>query len=313
MAGGSGTALAECSTPDATGYDPHVMKSRVACTAFVAALIVLAPAVVPVAAWGAQGHHIVARIAWALMTPAAREHASALLDGGGMDAFVAAATWADDVRSNRPETSNWHFVNIHVSEAHYDAARHCPPTERGDCVVAEIARLRAELVEPGRSAALKAEALKFLIHFVGDLHQPLHTIDNKDRGGNDVRVEALRGEDGRATNLHAAWDTGLINLSDETEAARAVRLLQDLAEHPVNVDLDVVKWAEGNHDVAVRVVYHYPGFSPSGPPAPAITLDAAYRAAAAPVIDHQLELGGARLAALLNSLIGTEAAPSHRR
>jgi hypothetical protein len=285
------------------------MKSRVACAAFIAGLIVLAPAVVPVGAWGAQGHHIVARIAWALMTPAAREHASALLDGGGMDAFVASATWADDVRSERPGTYNWHFVNIPVSEGHYDAARHCPPTERGDCVVAEIARLRAELVEPGRSAALKSEALKFLIHFVGDLHQPLHTIDNKDRGGNDVRVEALRGGDGRATNLHAAWDTGMINLSDETEAARAERLLIDLAAHPPKIDLDVVKWVEGNLDVARQVVYHYPGFSPSGPPAAPVTLDAAYRAAAASVIDHQLELGGARLAALLNSLIGTQAAP----
>jgi hypothetical protein len=120
------------------------MKSRVACAAFIAGLIVLAPAVVPVGAWGAQGHHIVARIAWALMAPAAREHASALLDGGGMDAFVASATWADDVRSERPGTYNWHFVNIPVSEGHYDAARHCPPTERGDCVVAETARLRAD-------------------------------------------------------------------------------------------------------------------------------------------------------------------------
>lgn len=289
------------------------MKRRVVFSAFVAALIVLAPAVAPVAAWGAQGHHIVARIAWALMTPAARERADALLDGGGMDAFVTAATWADDVRSSRPETYNWHFVNIHVSEAHYDAARHCPPTERGDCIVAEIARLRAELIEPGRSTALKAEALKFLIHFVGDLHQPLHTVDNKDRGGNDVRVEALRGEDGRATNLHAAWDTGMINLSDETEAARAERLLIDLAAHPLKVDLDVVKWVEGNLDVAVRVVYRYPGFSASGPPAMPITLDAAYRAAAAPVIDRQLELGGARLAALLNSLIGAKAPPSGDR
>ena len=257
-----------------------------------------------VSAWGAQGHHVVARIAWALMTPAARDRASALLDAQGMDAFVAAATWADEVRPDRPATYNWHFVNIHVSETTYDAVRHCASTERGDCVIAAIARLRAELVDASRIPALKAESLKFLIHFVGDMHQPLHTIDNKDRGGNDVKVEALRGEDGRATTLHGAWDTGLINLSDETEAARAQRLLVDLASRPVAVDLDVVKWAEGNHDVATKVVYRYPGFTPAGPPATAVTLDAAYRAAAAQVIDRQLQLGGARLAALLNSLLG---------
>ena len=177
-------------------------------------------------------------------------------------------------------------------------------------MVAAIARLRAELVDPGRSAALRAESLKFLIHFVGDLHQPLHTIDNKDRGGNDVRVEALRGEDGRATTLHGAWDTGLINLSDETEAARAERLIIALASRPLSTDLDVVKWVEGNHDVATKIVYGYPGFTPAGPPTTAITLDAAYRAAAATVIDRQLQLGGARLAALLNSLIGGGSMPA---
>jgi hypothetical protein len=284
------------------------VRLRVICIALVAALFVLAPGVVPVAAWGVQGHRVVARIAWALMTPVARDRASALLDGGGMEAFVLASTWADDVRPDRPATYNWHFVNIHVSETQYVSARHCPPSERGDCVVAAIARLRTELVEPGRSATLKAEALKFLIHFVGDLHQPLHTIDNKDRGGNDVRVEALRGEVGRATNLHSAWDTGMINLSDETEPARAQRLLVELASRPVIVDLDVVNWVVGNRDVALRVVYSYPGFSPAGPSAAPVTLDAAYRAAAAPVIDRQLQLGGARLAALLNALIGSGAA-----
>ena len=99
-------------------------------------------------------------------------------------------------------------------------------------------------------------------------------------------------------------NTGLINLSDETEAARAERLIIDLASHPVSTDLDVVKWVEGNHDVATKVVYRYPGFTPAGPQTTAITLDAAYRAAAAKVIDRQLQLGGARLAALVNSLIG---------
>ena len=280
------------------------MSRRLVWSALVA-LLLLPATTVQLTAWGAVGHHVVARIAWALMTPVARDRASALLGGGGFDAFVASATWADEVRSDRPGTYNWHFVNIHVSDGRYDAARHCSPSDRGDCVVAAIARLRAELVEPGRSAARKAEALKFLVHFVGDLHQPLHTIDNHDRGGNDVRVAALRGEGGRVTNLHAAWDTGLINLSTETETARAERLLIDLASHPVSADLDVVKWVEGNYDVARRVVYRYPGFAPTGPPAEPITLDPAYRVAAAPVIDRQLQLGGARLAALLNSLIGT--------
>jgi hypothetical protein len=217
---------------------------------------------------------------------------------------VAAATWADEVRSDRPETYNWHFVDIPYGEARYDASRDCPATEKGDCVIAAIARERADLADSGKTAVLRAEALKYLIHFVGDLHQPLHAIDDKDRGGNDVKVLALRAEDGRNTNLHAAWDTGLINLSAETEAARAGRLLSATLEvHPGDLDLDPVKWAEQSHETAVRVAYKYPSFSPFGPGADPITLDETYRTRAMAAIDHQLALGGYRLAALLNALL----------
>jgi hypothetical protein len=273
------------------------------------AFAALVPRAVYLSAWGAEGHHIVARLAWALMTPAARDEASTIL-GGGEEAFIAAATWPDEIRSRRPETYNWHFVDIPVGEMHFDAGRDCRPTERGDCVIAEIARARTEVTDPRRPADLRAESLKFLIHFVGDLHQPLHAVDDQDRGGNDVRVAPLGGEPGRATNLHALWDTGLIGVSTEPEAARAARLLDDLSAHPVDVSLDVVKWAEESHDVALRVTYHYSAFSSSGPPLDPITLDSSYRAAAIAAIDLQLERGGARLAALLNALFGHRE-PSH--
>jgi hypothetical protein len=270
---------------------------------FGLAVAALFPRAARLSAWGAEGHHIVARVAWALMTQAARDEATTIL-GGGEDVFVAASTWADEVRPGRPETYNWHFVDIPVDEAHFDAGRDCKPTERGDCVIAEIARARAEVTDASRSANLKAESLKFLIHCVGDLHQPLHAVDDHDRGGNDVRVAPLGGETGRATNLHAVWDTGLISLSTETEAARAARLLDELSAHPIDMSLDVVKWAEESHDVALRVAYHYPAFSPSGPPLEPIALDASYRAAAITAVDRQLERGGARLGVLLNSLLG---------
>jgi hypothetical protein len=255
------------------------------------------------AAWGAQGHHIVARIAWALMGPAARSEATSLL-GGDEDAFVAGATWADDVRSSRPETYNWHFVDIPVDRSRYDAARDCPPTERGDCVIAEIARARAELADPRRSLARRAESLKFLVHFVGDIHQPLHAIDDHDRGGNDVHVASLRdGPQGRATNLHAVWDTGVINLSTQTETAHAAALLAALKAHAADVHTDVVRWAEESHDIALRVAYHYPQFRPTGPPKDAITLGEPYLRQAASTMDERLMTAGARLAGLLNGLL----------
>jgi hypothetical protein len=277
---------------------------------FAAAVVALGLSLWPgsvarLSAWGAQGHHVVARIAWGLLTPTARERASAIL-GGGQDDFVSSATWADDVRSQRPETANWHFVDIPVEAAHYEATRDCRPTEKGDCVVAEIGRARAEVADLRRSPEARAESLKFLIHFVGDIHQPLHDVDDHDKGGNDVRVTALRGEGGRATNLHSAWDTGLINLTDETEAARATRLSDDLAQHPVKTTGDAVAWAEEGHELATHVAYHYPGFSPAGPPIDPITLSSAYRTAALGTIDQQLERGGARLGAILNALLGAK-------
>lgn len=267
----------------------------------LAALLAVRPA--PVQAWGAVGHHVVARLAWALLTPGARDRASAIL-AGGRDEFIAAATWADEIRSARPETYNWHFVDIPVGQARYDEARDCPATDRGDCVILAIARARAVLADPQRPLDQQTEALKFLIHFVGDLHQPLHAVDNHDRGGNDVKVEPLRGTDGRATNLHAVWDTGLINLSDETEAARADRLLADVRSRPPAAGLDVVKWAEESHALAEARVYAYPGFSPAGPPANPIVLDESYRAQALLAIDRQMSIAGVRLAAILNGIFG---------
>src|SRR4051812_42193507 len=89
-----------------------------AAIASIAVCVVHAPTA---SAWGAQGHHVVARIAWALLTPAARAACEQLIPGG-FEGFVAAATWADEVRSARPETYNWHFVDIPVGDATYSAA-----------------------------------------------------------------------------------------------------------------------------------------------------------------------------------------------
>ena len=140
----------------------------VACAVLTLAAALWLPASARLSAWGAQGHHIVARIAWARLSPAARERATTML-GGGQDAFLAASTWPDEIRSSRPETSNWHFVDIPVEASHYDAARDCRPTDHGDCIIAAIARARAELIDPGRSDEQRAEALKFVIHLVGDV------------------------------------------------------------------------------------------------------------------------------------------------
>jgi hypothetical protein len=276
------------------------MRMRRCLFVICAALMVLVTAP-RLSAFGAVGHHVVARIAWALMTPAAQDRAAALLDGR-LDVFVAASTWADEVRGDRPQTYNWHFVDIPVGLEKYEPKRDCPASDRGDCVIAAIARARAELADAGRSKELRAESLKYLIHFVGDIHQPLHAIDNLDRGGNDVRVAPLR-EDGRTTNLHSTWDTGLINLSPETEAARADRLVATIRkDQPVS--LNVIQWAEDSHRLAATVAYSYDGFKIGGLPAEPLVLPQPYRDKAIATIDAQLTLAGARLGAILNEILG---------
>jgi hypothetical protein len=261
------------------------------------ALIVLSPSL---RAWGGVGHHVVARIALSRLTPATQQAVTSIL---GAEDFVLSATWADEVRSARPESYNWHFVDIPYAETKYDAKRDCPATERGDCVIAAIARLRQTLSSSSADAVARREALKFIIHFVGDLHQPLHSIDLHDRGGNDVKVQ---GDAGRTTNLHSVWDGGAISRRGLDEDAYVRLLLDDLRAHPVpaaDERVDVVRWVEDAHKIGVADAYNFPGFVPTGPPATPVTLDDSYYKRAQTAIDRQLQLAGVRLAALLNETL----------
>jgi len=253
-------------------------------------------------AWGVEGHHLIARIALSQMTPDATRAVQDLL---GTEDFVACSTWADEVRPQRPETYNWHFVDIPYDQYAYNAGRDCPSSARGDCIVAELDRTRQVLLDATRAKDQQKEALKFLIHFVGDLHQPLHAIDNHDRGGNDVHV-LLVGHPPPATgslNLHTVWDTTLISQRGLDEAAYAERLIQEVRAHPLPVGLiDFAQWAGDTHQIAVQYAYAYAGFSPTGPPANPVELGTEYQAQGQLAVDHQLELAGVRLAAILNGL-----------
>jgi len=251
-----------------------------------------------VRAWGPVGHHIVALVVEPRLAPPARAAVETLL---GKDGFVAASTWADDIRKGHPETYNWHFVDIPVGKTSYQADRDCPATERGDCVIAELVRAQRTLRDVSVGSDVRAEALKFLIHFVSDLHQPLHAIDNADRGGNDTRVLM---DDGRLSNLHAIWDSFLIQSRGLDETAYAAMLRRDLEQHPIDPGpIDFVKWAEDAHRMAVDVVYAFPEFTPGAPPKEPVRLGDAYFRRSLVTVDRQLELAGVRLAAVLNDAL----------
>src|SRR5258708_38823630 len=93
-------------------------------------------------------------------------------------------------------------MDIPSDKPHLDMARDCP---KGDCVLAKIGDFEKVMADPAATATERKEALMFLVHFVGDMHQPLHCSDNKDKGGNEVRLEFF----GRDSNLHSAWASGL--------------------------------------------------------------------------------------------------------
>jgi hypothetical protein len=242
-------------------------------------------------AWGPEGHSLVARIAEAQLTPAARARVTAILAPG--QTLASIASWADEVRRSRPESANWHFIDIPIDQPHLDMSRDCA---KDDCVVAKIADLRKTLLNPATPADQQREALMFLVHFIGDMHQPLHSSDNKDRGGNSVRVVFFD----RQTNLHSVWDSGLLSRLAPADQLFPTLSAESMRRRKKWSKGTVEQWADQNHRAAQKVVYGRLPKVAAGTPVP---LGAEYEKVAAPLILEQLEKAGARLAAVLNETL----------
>ena len=253
-------------------------------------LTVLLTTSLPLFAWGPEGHRLVARLAAAHLTPQATARVAEVLGEG--DTMPSIASWADQVRREREVTGPWHYVDIPISVPHLDMARDCP---KGDCVIAKIEEFKRIVVDPAATAVQRREALRFLIHFVGDMHQPLHCSDNKDKGGNDVKLDFF----GQPSNLHSVWDSGLLGRIGQEDALFA-KLSEDLTDKRARKwgKGNVASWADQSHKIARTVVYPK---LPKAPPGGQITVDAAYENLADPVIQRQIEIAGARLAMVLNT------------
>jgi hypothetical protein len=161
--------------------------------------------------------------------------------------------------------------------------------------VAKIEDFLAELRNRSLPESERLEALKFVVHFVGDVHQPLHASDNGDRGGNEIRVTFER----HRTNLHAVWDSGILAPAVQgDERAYALRLLRDITPEKITAWRagSTVDWANESHAVAVTAIY-------GRLPRDAGTLPAAYENEALPLVNEQLERAGVRLAFALNSAL----------
>lgn len=231
-------------------------------------------------AWGEDGHKIIATLAEAQLSPVARREVNRLLALESGQTVASVSTWADEHRN--PTTAPWHYVNFPRGNCNYLPERDCPD---GKCIVAAIDR-QIEILRGGSDDEKKLTALKYLVHFVGDIHQPLHAGFGDDRGGNTYQLQAFM----RGSNLHAIWDTGLIKgLQRENEAIIKGLLTKSPLNPPIAYTATSV--AEESCLIVMR-----PGFYPSRLVTPA------YVENHTPIVLQQLALAGGRLAQILNEL-----------
>jgi hypothetical protein len=280
--------------------------------------------------WGDEGHEIVALIAEHYLDPAVRARVSQLLagDASGLTrgtGIAQEATWADRFRDSDRDTTQrhyrqtreWHFIDIEIDRPDLDDAcfRHPALATGGnasegpaaDCILDKIDQFRRELKSRTTGTEERRLALQFLLHLVGDLHQPLHAADNHDRGGNDLRVEGA----GPPGNLHHYWDTVFVRrlgtraddvsdrltagISDDERRAWSGGSPEDWAEESFRIARDHV-YGPLKHTGAIT------GIGGGGRP-PTVTLDARYEADAGNIVAGQLQRAGLRLARLLNEAL----------
>lgn len=171
----------------------------------------------PVAAWSPEGHQVIARMAALYLTKNAKTQVEDLLGGGAADAMSKASTWANEIEAKRPETKSWHYVNIPLAEGKYNADRDCPG---GNCAIARMAADMKILADKSQPAEKRAEALKFLINLMGEIHQPLRCVDDGLDHGRDVKVQF--GD--RRTNLFDIWETDMVKSMQGTPDQLVSRL-----------------------------------------------------------------------------------------
>jgi hypothetical protein len=237
-----------------------------------------------------MGHRVAGRVAEARLTPAARAAVRDLLESG--ESLADASTWADELKRAMPESASWHYVNVPITEAHYEP-RYCPET---GCVVSKIGDFRRILADPDAPRAERQKALRFLVHLVQDMHQPLHVGDRRDRGGNDLHLDFFR----NGTNLHRIWDFGMMERhGDEAAWAREVDALATPSRAEEWAGGTIEDWAEESFALA-RQAYRQPGSDQLLSAGDRIGQD--YLDANLPNVRRRLAQAGTRLASMLNDI-----------
>jgi hypothetical protein len=296
---------------------------------FIAGMLALATSIAqphPALAWGDDGHKTVALIAEHYLTPAAKKQVDAMLaadtDELTKHDIASEATWADRYRDSNHRkdhydaTKRWHFVDLEITDP--DMMKACfgrkplPPgtpvstADKMACVVDKVTQFAAELEAPGTDAEERLVALKFLLHFVGDMHQPLHASDNNDAGGNSVKVMVDGFPHKAKDELHGFWDTQFVEALGRPPAALAKQLLAQITPD------QEAEWKQGSPDEWAMEAFNIAFDDVYGQPPLAKNtlqhLDAAYVSRAEKDVALQLSRAGVRLAAVLNKALGKQLA-----
>ncbi|MGH9361752.1 MAG: S1/P1 nuclease, partial [Thermoanaerobaculia bacterium] len=241
--------------------------------------------------WGPNGHRIVGEIAERHLSEQARREIAVILDGDGLSEV---STWPDEIRSEPAwkHADVWHYLSIDDGETLATTAR----DPKGD-VLEALQRFEAVLRDRQAPREKKAEALRFYVHFAGDVHQPLHVGRRADRGGNEIRVKWFR----QPSNLHSVWDHGLIE-SQSLSFTEFVRFIDDRTPR------QVAAWRAAPYAEWVRESFCLRGavydFGRETPADPALEPELGYGYAFAKmgIVEERLVKAGVRLAARLDAI-----------
>lgn len=250
-------------------------------------------------AWGAEGHRLTGLVAQALLTPFARSEVNSLLPAGLADAANFMDIRRPDLQKKYPGSAEWHYDDIPVCDkSKTGAAEYC---QNGRCASAQIAIFLGVLGDSHSTLEEKREALRLIVHMVGDIHQPLHAATNGDRGGNLVMIMNRV----RSSKLHAVWDTQFVksSLRGSSESSFAANLVsQSIANLSVLQSGNVRDWIQESHQIAIDTVYgKLPGFACNlDMTATDIELPAEYKTNGQQIVVERIAAAGARIAWLIN-------------
>ena len=268
-------------------------------------------------AWGPQGHRTVGAIADRLLTPHSHAVVAQLLaddldkfgNPSGRTTLEAVSVWADELHGTEAARGRWHYDDVPICGSE-PKARYCPD---GQCNTEQLKRLIGVLADARAAPRERNEALKWIVHLVADIHQPLHAADNDDRGGNLVPVALVGVRTRGRENLHRVWDNDLVKLALQARSGQQPpRDIDALAVEARELTAEVGQgspdsWAVESNNLARNVAYHYPGFACNQVPPGIVILDEAYQQQAEVVVRERLLLAGGRLATLLNQTLAASA------